>query len=143
MPAANPFRSMEIALDMLPSRKIAFALSSMLAACIASPALAAAAPNTRLVSCGAESCLLVTGHRNSRAAVIRINGHPVEVKGERSWRVRLPVSTVRSWAAPFARQLEVSAQDPSAQTNIVHHAQLPIGLLGHAPDLASLVITLD
>lgn len=128
---------------MLLSRKIAIALASMLAACIASPVLAAGTPSTRLVSCGADSCLLVTGSRESRAAAVRINGHPVEVQGERSWRVRLPVSTLRNWAAPFARQIEVSLQDPASQTDTVHHAQLPIGLLGHAPDLASLVITLN
>jgi Tfp pilus assembly protein FimT len=143
MRIANPFHSMEIAPNMLPSRKIALALASMLATTIASPVFAEGAPSTRLVSCGAESCLLVTGHRDSRAAVVRINGHPVEVQGERSWRLRLPVSTLRNWAAPFARQIEVSSQDPASQTDIVRQAQLPIGLLGHAPDLASLVITLN
>lgn len=134
---------MEIAPNMLPSRKFASALVSVLAALIASPAIAAGAPDTRLVSCGVESCLLVTGHRDSRAAVVRINGHAVEVQGERSWRVRLPVSTLRNWAAPFARHIEVSLDDPAVQNDAVQHAQLPIGLLGHAPDLASLVITLN
>jgi hypothetical protein len=142
MRTAKPFRSMEIAPNMLPSRKTVFALAAMLGASLASPALAAGAPDTRVVSCGADSCLLVTGHRDSRAAVVRINGHRVEVQGERSWRVRLPVATLRDWAAPFARQIEVSSQDPAGQTEVVQRAQLPIGLLGHAPDLASLVITL-
>jgi hypothetical protein len=133
---------MEIAPDMMPTRKRLWAVPSLLAACLASPALAADAPNTRLVSCGAESCLLVTGHRESDAAIVQINGHIVDVQGKRNWRVRLPVSTVRDWAAPFARQIEVSSQDPARQTGTLHQAELPIGLLGHTPNLASLVITL-
>ena len=67
----------------------------MVAACLATPALAETKPSTRLVSCGNDSCLLVTGHRDSAQAQVRINGHAVDVQGNRNWQVRLPVSTVR------------------------------------------------
>ena len=63
---------------MIPFRKFALAMAPVLGASLASPAMADAAPSTRLVSCGAEDCLLVTGHRDSRTAVVRINGHRVE-----------------------------------------------------------------
>lgn len=128
---------------MIPFRKFAFAMAPVLAAGLVSPALADAAPSTRLVSCGAEDCLLVTGHRDNRAAVVRINGHRVGVEGQRNWRARLPVSTVRNWSVPFARRIEVSVEDAATHTDSRQHAQLPIGLLGHVPDLASLVITLN
>jgi hypothetical protein len=137
----NPLRLVEIAPDMTPIRKLVLAVAPALALSLASPAMAAA-PNTRLVSCGAEDCLLVTGYRESRADVVRINGHRVEVEGKRHWRARLPVATVRNWSVPFARRIEVSVQDAAAQTDTLQYARLPIGLLGHAPDLASLVITL-
>jgi hypothetical protein len=123
-------------------RKVALALSAVLAAGLAPPAFADPVPSTRLVSCGAESCLLVTGHRESAAAEVRINGHHVDVQGNRSWRVSLPVSTVRDWSAPFARRIEVSTHDPLAVEALSHQAVLPTGLLGHVSDLASLVITL-
>jgi hypothetical protein len=118
-------------------------LGAAMATCLTTPALAESKPSTRLVTCGTDSCLLVTGHRQSADAEVRINGHPVVVQGERSWRVRLPVSTVREWSAPFARKIEVSSYNPAMSTPASHAAKLPIGLLGHVPDLASLVITLN
>ena len=143
MPTATTFEPMEIAPTMLSIRKLNLALAPMLAAALATPALADTAPTTRLVSCGAESCLLVTGRRAAPTADVRINGHAVEVQGKRKWRVQLPVKTVRSWSVPFARRIEVSSHDAGAQIDTLQHAELPIGLMGHVPDLASLVITLN
>lgn len=128
---------------MARTRMLGIAIASIVAACLATPALAESKPSTRLVSCGTDSCLLVTGHRDSADAEVRINGHRVDVKGERNWRVRLPVSTVRDWSAPFARKIEVSSYNPAAPDDGSQFAKLPIGLLGHVPDLASLVITLN
>lgn len=122
-------------------RKLALTIGAAFAP-FAAPSVAAADPAARLVSCGAESCLLVTGHRDSGEAAVLINGHSVDVEGGRSWRVRLPLATVRDWSEPFARKIEVSLQDPKTPETQANYAVLPIGLLGHAPDLASLVITL-
>ena len=118
-------------------------VSCALAACLVTPALAGTKPSTRLVSCGGDSCLLVTGHRESAGSEVWINGHRVVVQGKRSWKVRLPVSTVRDWSAPFARKIEVSSYNREAADDEKHFARLPIGLLGHVPNLASLVITLN
>ncbi len=123
-------------------RKIVPAIGALLAIGLASPAAAEHRPSTRLVSCGPESCLLVTGHRDDAAAEVRINGHQVDVRGGRNWRAKLPVATVREWSLPFARRIEVSVHDEKAGETSSRHAVLPIGLLGHVPDLASLVITL-
>jgi hypothetical protein len=103
---------------------------------------AASSTKTRLVSCGTQSCLLVTGHRESVAVQVSINGHPLDVKGGRSWKAVLPIATVRGWSMPFDRGIEVATLAPTAPEPTLERAVLPIGLLGHAPDLASLVITL-
>ena len=105
-----------------------------LSAGLATPALAASQPSTRLVSCGAESCLLVSGHRADAADPVRINGHQVTVEGQNRWRVRVPVDAVRAWSAPYARTITVSVSESAAE------ADLPIGLLGHVTDLAFLTI---
>ena len=111
-----------------------------LAAAIASPA--SAEPKTRLVPCETGDCLLVTGHRADAKWAININGHRVAVEGARNWRVRVPVETVRRWSAPFARSITVSAVDGDAQTHAIVQTDLPIGLLGHAENLAMLVVRL-
>lgn len=111
-----------------------FALSVTWAASLAGPAVAAAAPSTRLVDCRSESCLMISGHRADPRSAVRINGHAVSVEGRNKWRVRVPVSTVRAWSTPSARTMMVSVDD------ILEKVDLPIGLLGHNSDLALLVV---
>lgn len=124
----------------MPSvRKPASALVALCLAYGASPALAASEPTTRLVRCDAGTCLLVAGRRDNTATEVRIGGQAVTVEGMRNWRVRLPVDTVRSWSAPFARTIEITLCNPGTQVVSSGKAELPIGLMGHA-DLASLVI---
>lgn len=106
-----------------------------LAFALPAPALAAKEPSTRLVPCGDESCLLITGHRTDAASTVYINGREVEVKGARKWRTRVPMKTVREWSSPFARTINVSVADASVD------ADLPIGLFAHIEDLAMLTIT--
>lgn len=103
-------------------------------ATLASPAMATSEPTTRLVSCGAESCLLVSGHRADAASPVRINGRQVAVEGQNRWRARVPVDAVRAWSTPYARTITVSVRDSTTE------ADLPIGLLGHVTDLATLTI---
>lgn len=122
---------------------VTFAILAVAGLGLASPALADAAPSTRLVRCGEGNCLLVAGHRESAGSEVIINGHAVTVEGRRNWRVRLPVSTVRDWSLPFARKLQVATRDTATGQDVVRSARLPIGLLGHVPDLAALVITLQ
>jgi hypothetical protein len=110
-----------------------FALALVLAAGVASPSLAASGPKTRLVECGAQSCLAISGHRENADSVISINGHEVKVDGGRRWQIRIPVQTVRAWSAPYARTVAVMVEDTSTD------AKLPIGMMGHA-NLAMLVV---
>lgn len=124
---------------MTPSAK-ALAIAVALGAVLASPVAAASEPKTRLVSCDAGNCLIVTGRRADASSTVTINGHAVAVQGARHWRVSLPVDTVRSWSAPYARTLTVSIIGAGTSEGASAEADLPIGLLGHRADLAMLVV---
>jgi hypothetical protein len=121
--------------------KQALVLGAIFAAAFASPASAADEPRTRLVDCEAGSCLLVTGRRADAESAVSINGHAVPVEGKRNWRARVPVDTVRRWAAPFARTITVSVTDARTRAKETAEADLPIGLLGHRENLAALVVS--
>lgn len=103
------------------------------AAAAAVPAHAAIPPSTHLVSCSAGACLVVSGQRSSSAAAVRINGHRVEVAGQRRWQARLSLDTLREWSPPQARTLVVATLDPATGQVSEDEADLPIGLLGHVP----------
>jgi hypothetical protein len=118
----------------------ALGLGIMLAAAGAAPASAAARPKTRLVSCLAGNCLLVTGHRADTASTVTINGHTVATHGARRWRTSLPLETVRTWSAPHARTITISVIDRKTHEIASTEADLPIGLLGHAEMIAMLVV---
>lgn len=124
----------------LSSRR-ALVLLGIAAAGFASPAIAGSEPSTRVVRCGEQSCLQISGHRNDPASVVRINGQVVTVDGNRGWRVSLPVETVRQWSAPFAREIEISLRDPATQLETTSSVDLPIGLLGGLTDLSVLEVS--
>lgn len=125
---------------MSSSAKQIFSLGAVLALALAPSASAATEPRTRLVDCEAGSCLLVTGYRAHAGSTVSINGRAVSVKGARKWRVSLPVTTLREWSIPYARTITVSVVDATTRTETPAVVDLPIGLLGHAEDLAMLVV---
>lgn len=123
--------------------KLAGALACVLmAGTFAEPAMAGSPPGTKLVRCGEQSCLVVSGHRDNPAAAVIINGHEVAAKGRHGWQVRLPVETVREWSLPHARTIEVALRDPGTLRQTSVEAHLPVGLLGHVTNLASLVVSI-
>jgi hypothetical protein len=109
------------------------ALALTIALASGTPALAANAPQTRLVECGAQSCLVITGSRDAVDSSVTINGQTVKTYGGRRWRVRMPVEAVRSLSAPYARTISVAVDGAKKE------AKLPVGMMGHA-DLAMLVV---
>jgi hypothetical protein len=123
-------------------RALTTTLAGIVVVGLASPAMAASAPSTRVVACRTGSCLLVTGHRDNAASAVSLNGHVVPVEGDRAWRVSLPVETVRAWSVPLARTIEVTFTDAATHAETATDADLPIGLLGHSENLASLVISM-
>ncbi|WP_374942570.1 hypothetical protein [Sphingomonas sp.] len=94
----------------------------------------------RLVSCDAGDCLLIRGHRASPASRIRINDRTVATFGGRAWSVRVPVSTLRGWSAPFARSIAVAVVGVADRVEDSGAVRLPVGLLGHDVELALLVV---
>lgn len=110
------------------------------AAAFASPAAAAEA-RARLIRCGAQSCLLITGHRDDPASVVSVNDRAVPVEGKHGWRLALPVEAVRLWSAPFARAVEVTLHDRVTGQETTQRVSLPIGLLGNVTDLAFLEVS--
>lgn len=106
------------------------------------PFAAAARPAdaTRIVRCDAGDCLLVRGHRASPEAAVRVNGHPVEVRGGTAWRAELPVETVRAWSTARARTLDVSVSEPDAAAARTMTLRLPVGMFARPTELASLVV---
>lgn len=109
--------------------------AAAMGASLSMPAFAAEALSTRLVSCGEESCLLVSGTRTDANALVAINGRVVAVEGARKWRVRVPVNTLRQWSAPSARTIMVLID------GVPDEADLPIGMLMGVEHLAMLTIT--
>jgi hypothetical protein len=101
---------------------------------------ATAAPKTRLVSCGSESCLLVTGRRASADSRVSINDRPMPVGGRRAWHVRVPLAAVRELTSPYARNIEVTVTRADGHQEWSEDASLPIGLLGHN-NLATLIVS--
>jgi hypothetical protein len=124
---------------MFSLRKPSIVVSAVLFAFAATPASATSSPSTRLVRCGTETCVLVSGHRDNIGSEVRINGRVVTVEGKRHWHARLPVATVRSWSSAFQRTLEITLHDTATQAISSARADLPIGLMGHT-DLAMLVV---
>ena len=125
-------------------RKCGIALAGLaLAGPLAVSLGSAAEPSAKMVRCGAESCVRISGQRTNPAAAVRINGRAVHAEGRRRWKVDLPVDTVRDWSRPHARTIEVGLHDPDRQDAILTSIALPVGLLGGTTDLASLVIRAD
>jgi hypothetical protein len=123
-------------------RALTCTLAATFAVNLAAPAMAASEPSTRVVTCRSGSCLLVSGSRDSAASVVKINGHIVEVEGKKDWHARLPVQTVREWSVASARTIEVAYTDAATHAQTAVETDLPIGLLGHAENLASIVISM-
>lgn len=64
----------------------------------------------------------------------------MQVDGRKNWKVSLPVGMVRAWSAPMARSIDVTVFDTASGNETTNRTDLPIGLLGHAAELASLTI---
>lgn len=123
----------------LRNRLFGIAIATFVVAC-ASTANAAPEPKTRLVSCGSESCLLVTGRRKAANSLVSINNRLVTVEGRRTWHVRMPLAAVRELTSPYARSIEVTVAQANGHEEWSEDASLPIGLLGHR-NLATLVVS--
>lgn len=98
-----------------------------------------ASRDARLRTCGDETCVVLTGERGDAADVVTVAGHRVPVQGGRRFEVAVPVDAVRAWSVPFARTVAVTTIDRTGEAT-TRDVRLPIGLLGHVTELASLEV---
>ncbi len=104
------------------------------------PAHAAGAPQARLIHCGDNTCLRISGHRPRSAVAVRIGGQDLAVAGGRTWRVTVPLTIARAWPTSSGYALTLTLADPQAGTEGKEAVALPPGALGPRVELASLVI---
>lgn len=113
----------------------------MLGLAASMPALATPAPQARLVHCGAETCLRLSGHRPQPTVAIRVAGRDLAVEGGRVWQVTVPLATARDWVRQSGDSLVMTLTDTRSGTESKSLVALPPGALGHRLELASLMIS--
>ncbi|WP_221234520.1 hypothetical protein [Sphingomonas aerophila] len=104
------------------------------------PAQAGQPTAARLVACGADSCLRLSGHRSSPSVSVQVNGRDLPVEGERAWQVTVPLSTARTWAIAHGYSVILTLVDAQAGTGHSVAVALPPGSLGTRLELASLIV---
>jgi len=109
-------------------------------ATVTAPGNLVAAPQARLVHCGDETCLRISGHRPHSAVVVRIAGHSLAVMGGHSWRTTVPLRTARDWVNASSDTVTLNLTDPRTGTETVDAVALPPGALGKRVELATLVV---
>jgi len=80
---------------------------------------------------------MVTGRRPDTAAAVTLGDHRVSVSGGRTWRMAVPLQTVRTWFPPATRAITVHIGGADGRDTVV---PLPIGLLSSGVQLASLEV---
>jgi hypothetical protein len=100
----------------------------------------AVAAQVRLVHCGAETCLRLSGHRPHAAVAVRIAGRDLAVEGNRAWHMTVPLSTARDWPGAAAGTLRLTLADARTGIETTEAAALPPGSLGTRVELATLVV---
>ncbi|MBY9063135.1 hypothetical protein K7957_09335 [Sphingomonas yunnanensis] len=104
------------------------------------PAAAERRASARLVHCGAETCLRLSGQRAGVAVAVRVDGHDLPVTGERSWQATVPLAEARSWRLTRGYAVPVTLVDRAggAERNLA--VPVPPGALGARMELASLIV---
>ena len=105
------------------------------------PESAIAAPKARLVLCGDATCIRISGHRPHAAVAVWAAGHHLVVEGDRSWRVTVPLATVRDWASAHDDTLTMTLVDARTGGESTEVVALPPGALGKRIELSSLIVS--
>lgn len=108
---------------------------------IVAPAQAKAGAHARLVHCGADTCLRLSGHRPGATTAIRIGGRALAVEGGRTWQATVPLATARTWPIARGYALRLILADSTSGLERTESVMLPPGALGSHLELASLVVS--
>jgi hypothetical protein len=107
---------------------------------VSTPGYAVAAPLARLVHCGNETCLRISGRRLHSAVAVRIDGRDLAVEGERNWHTTVPLTAARDWTNVSGDTLTLIMADTRTGTETSTAVSLPPGALGKHIELATLVV---
>ena len=105
------------------------------------PVQAGQSARARLVSCGENTCMRLSGYRPRTAMVVRIGGHDIAVAGDRAWEAAVPLAVARTWPTTRNYAVRLALVDPDARTEQVETVMLPPGSLGSRTEIASLTIS--
>jgi hypothetical protein len=109
-------------------------------AVFAAPVEAESAARARLVHCGADTCLRLSGHRPDATTAVSVGGWELAVDGGRDWQATVPLATARTWPIARGYALRVTIADAAGMER-VQSVPLPPGALGSHVELASLVVS--
>lgn len=102
------------------------------------PGSAMAASRARLVRCGDQTCLRISGHRSDPAMMVRIGEQPVAVEGNQAWHATVSLSAARAGANASLDTLTLTTADRKTGVETVDMVALPPGALGRRVELATL-----
>ncbi len=110
-------------------------------ACIAAAgATPAFATEARLVHCGTDTCLRLSGRRADPAVAIQVAERDLQVLGGRRWRIDVPLAAARLWQGVARDRLTITLADARTGSRRSETALLPPGALAGRIELAELVI---
>lgn len=105
------------------------------------PAQAGWQAKARLVHCGADTCLRLSGYRPRETMIVRVGLRDLAVEGDRAWRATIPLDVSRTWPITRTYALRVTLVDPDAGTERIETVMLPPGSLGSRTEIASLIVS--
>jgi len=124
-------------------RPVSLALAGGAVLCAGLPATRAAAErpaSARLVHCGEETCLRLSGQRDGAATAVRVHGRDLPVVGERSWHATVPLAEPRTWRLARGYAVPVVLVDRASGAERPLAVPVPPGALGTRMELASLIV---
>lgn len=108
---------------------------------VTAPARAGEPARARLVRCGGETCLKLSGRHASPVVAVRIRGEVVPMAPDRAWALTVPLARARPWVSDAEQGLTVELTDAENRQTEATATQLPPGAFGRRRELAMLVVT--
>ena len=110
-------------------------------ACIAAgSATPALATQARLVHCGTDTCLRLSGRRAHPEVAVQVAERDLQVEGGRRWRADVPLAAARLWQGVARDRLTVTLADARTGSRRSETVLLPPGAFAGRIELAELVI---
>ena len=106
----------------------------------AAPAAAEHPASARLVHCGAETCLRLSGQRDEADTRVQVDGRDLPVTGARSWQATVPLAQARAWRLTRGYAVPVTLIDRASGAERTSPVAVPPGALGARVELASLIV---